>query len=578
MYSYLRQGGLEQRGLQVPPQPPPTQLPRPPSTQPPRPPSTQLPQPSTTQPPGMPPMMVGNHYGMHQAPAFHSVPVQQHFMREGSVDMTMGEYGGHPTFPIVRERSVEPPQQLLMQPRYNGATQNTLFAQLEQMQAQLQAQMQVQMQAQMRALAAGLGVTSLPATGGNNHVMETNARGNGWLTGGSGLGGQAWLGSQTGFGGQGRNQRDNTLVIIGPRLLKSYKKSGQILKETRALLVTLESALGEEMVMKLREESQKEDASQYRPRLIEAPSRLEVLKKIQEEETAGNPVINRRTGTVRAACKMTGSIGINMALELVMRQQNLHAKLQLQNHPTLRQEVDTDESRRRLLKTLEEWSKTLKDFMPPEALQEESVMELLPEKEKLRVPSDYSQDSHERLGLMVLARTEYRLRVAQAYDALKKIREALDLKSFMVRQKHTNAGQAALLRSETAIERAQRQVDKWAEVYERAWDAMESLREGDTNQRHDNGRLKFLNRGRDLIILSKWLEEQKFWRERGEVAEATAARKGEGRQELSWIWKVEFQVGTAPDMIENAVQGLMAEAIRLEWLHAKAGYSGSKKK
>ncbi|KIJ29007.1 hypothetical protein M422DRAFT_269618 [Sphaerobolus stellatus SS14] len=236
---------------------------------------------------------------------------------------------------------------------------------------------------------------------------------------------------------------------------------------------------------------------------------------------------------------------------------------------TLRQELDMDESRRKLSKALAEWAKTLKEFMPPEALQTELGVELFPEKEKLRLPSDYPRFSHETLGLLGLADSEYRLRVAQAYDALQKIRAALGLKSFLVRRKHDSSGQSALLRSEAEIERAQRQVDKWAEVYERAWDAMDSLRDANENGCHDS-RLKVLNRGRDLIMLSKWLDEHRLWRERGEVAEAASAKRGEGHQELSWIWKVEFQMGTSSDAVDQAVHGWTAEAIRLEWLHAKA--------
>ncbi|KIJ35676.1 hypothetical protein M422DRAFT_262083 [Sphaerobolus stellatus SS14] len=71
-------------------------------------------------------------------------------------------------------------------------------------------------------------------------------------------------------------------------------------------------------------------------------------------------------------------------------------------------------------------------------------------------------------------------------------------------------------------------------------------------------------------MLSKWLDEHKLWREKGEAAEAVVVRHGEGRQELSWIWKVEFQMETSPDVVDKAVHGWTVEAIRLEWLHTKA--------
>jgi hypothetical protein len=210
-----------------------------------------------------------------------------------------------------------------------------------------------------------------------------------------------------------------------------------------------------------------------------------------------------------------------------------------------------------LAKELENWFQTLKDFMPADALGEGPVSQLAPELAILRLPSDYALETHDRLGLTNLADTEYLLRHAQATDALCSIRQALGLKSFMVRAKHNNAnGQAQLLRSNSEIERAEKLVSKWKEVYRRSWQAMGKLR--GLGKEDDSGRLKPLLDS-DLLMLSDWLDEHRFWQEKGEVAAADAAKKGNGRRDLPWIWKMEFDVTSPISVIDASIQTMSTE-------------------
>ncbi|KIJ37152.1 hypothetical protein M422DRAFT_260308 [Sphaerobolus stellatus SS14] len=172
-----------------------------------------------------------------------------------------------------------------------------------------------------------------------------------------------------------------------------------------------------------------------------------------------------------------------------------------------------------------------------------------PEKAKLSLPSDFDRENHKRLGLITLADTELLLQQGQANDALKHLRESLGLKSFLVRHNHSVAtGQIAKRRSETEIENADRRVQKWAEVYCRAFNAMRKLKPLGDDGNHGREQMRELvNNG--LIMLSSWMEEHRRWREKGEVAEAETAKQGKGRRELPWIWKC---------------------TMRIEWLHAHA--------
>jgi len=189
--------------------------------------------------------------------------------------------------------------------------------------------------------------------------------------------------------------------------------------------------------------------------------------------------------------------------------------------------------------------------MPPDALEEISDQEILPEYQCLQLPSDFPRDTYDRLGLTALADTEYILREAQAHDAIKRIRNALGLKSFMVSAKYNSGGgQRMLTRSEAEIHNAQKQVEKWKEVYQRAWKAMGKLQ--GVGREDSSGKLQELTNDH-LIMLAEWMDEHRYWREQGETAEARAAREGQGRRELPWIWKMEFPVHASQDHIDKAV-------------------------
>ncbi|KIJ45389.1 hypothetical protein M422DRAFT_251162 [Sphaerobolus stellatus SS14] len=205
--------------------------------------------------------------------------------------------------------------------------------------------------------------------------------------------------------------------------------------------------------------------------------------------------------------------------------------------------------------------------MPSGALEEMDRSDAYPEEESLRLPSNLAQEDHDRLGLTELAETEYQLRIGVAYDALKNLRSALGLKSFLVRRKRELAsGQGVLTRSESAIARAGMQVNKWKEVYRRSRKAMIRLK-GSVDS--IDPKLKNL-RDDDCIMLSKWMEQHRYWQSQGERAEAEAVDSGNGgRTELPWIWKMNQPV-EGNDSIAQAIQGCTSEAIRLEWVHAQA--------
>ncbi|KAF8586340.1 hypothetical protein K439DRAFT_1615179 [Ramaria rubella] len=204
-------------------------------------------------------------------------------------------------------------------------------------------------------------------------------------------------------------------------------------------------------------------------------------------------------------------------------------------------------------KALDAWYASLPDFMPADALQEMLEGEAHPEKKVLWLPSDFSKISHVRLGLSELASVEKQLHVGKY---------------------RTAGGQGMLTRSEAEIQRASRQVKKWKEVYQCAWRALEQLW---GNEVIDKCNISWLQLqpldNCDCIMLSQWMEEDRFWCAKGEMAEAEAAKRGGGRRELPWIWKMECDLGPTSGGVLGAIEGwttkVWGAVIRLEWLHAQ---------
>ncbi|KIJ31227.1 hypothetical protein M422DRAFT_267177 [Sphaerobolus stellatus SS14] len=102
---------------------------------------------------------------------------------------------------------------------------------------------------------------------------------------------------------------------------------------------------------------------------------------------------------------------------------------------------------------------------------------------------------------------------------------------------------------------------------------MEKLKPTGEDGNHGRGVFRELTKD-DLIMISSWMEEHRMWRDKGEVAEAEAAKTGKGKRELSWIWKIQFGT-TEPDRdkLSEAVDEWTTEVIRIEWLHAEASVS-----
>ena len=79
--------------------------------------------------------------------------------------------------------------------------------------------------------------------------------------------------------------------------------------------------MGPEMIARL-SNLDTEDGSQYRPRIIQSPSRQAILKKIQTEEAneASQRNLSTHARLAPRSVRISQSVGLNMGLDLEMRQ------------------------------------------------------------------------------------------------------------------------------------------------------------------------------------------------------------------------------------------------------------------
>jgi len=105
----------------------------------------------------------------------------------------------------------------------------------------------------------------------------------------------------------------------GGRVAKTFKTNADTLIYKRSVLANLEAALGPVKLAELKEETERAGGIQFRPHMVEAPSRIETLKKIREEES-DKMIASGVTERNARSHRLTGSVGINMGLDLEMRQ------------------------------------------------------------------------------------------------------------------------------------------------------------------------------------------------------------------------------------------------------------------
>lgn len=122
------------------------------------------------------------------------------------------------------------------------------------------------------------------------------------------------------------------------------------------------------------------------------------------------------------------------------------------------------------------------------------------EKQKLWLPSNFNDErTRHDLGLTQLAEIEGKIRIGQAYDALRRVRDSLGLRDGLVEAKRAHVrGYVGTTRSEAHIQKASKLLKTAKEQYDRAYGAIITLGV-------DKGPLQVL-KDDQLLPLSHWTQ------------------------------------------------------------------------
>ena len=262
---------------------------------------------------------------------------------------------------------------------------------------------------------------------------------------------------------------------------------------------------------------------------------------------------------------------------------------------TARQESSVTEQRNALRVKIRSWQKIQPIYMPGLLSLQHNLMADHPstttganqsEHIPLWLPSSLSSENRRVACVANVVEFEEKLRTAQCYDLLEKIRHVLRMKSRMVLFKNKNIrGQAAGTRSRTVINRVQDRAKYLTRHYCIArlaklslsgpgdWEHhLRELKDGDVRSYQDPDRLK-KSKGRRGTFEDDQLVGNAEAVDEGDagvdlIAEARNRRDGTGetRRTLSWIWLVERSDGTN----EGGGSGSTDDILRAEWAKSRA--------
>jgi hypothetical protein len=187
-----------------------------------------------------------------------------------------------------------------------------------------------------------------------------------------------------------------------------------------------------------------------------------------------------------------------------------------QDDTTLHQAAELQEKRNALHCRIQKWREVQELYMPGVVgllAMNDTEDPIQPETTPLYLPSAMPPHVIVSAGLTEI---ETKLRLAQADDALGELRRLLRILRGLLDYKYTQLGpsQRAGTRARSMVSRFKEKIDRCAEQYQAAWNALTKLNpEGTWSQRYQrltSAHIKTLGRGVD--------------------------DESEGRREVSWIW------------------------------------------
>ncbi|KAG8932301.1 hypothetical protein FRC01_014614 [Tulasnella sp. 417] len=335
------------------------------------------------------------------------------------------------------------------------------------------------------------------------------------------------------------------------RLYYAYFDAVSEYQRKENALQEIEEDLPPEYLARLKSESATRGPEQFLSTTIQAPSKTQILCAIRDAEDA-------EAQRTHVAGSHSEAMFISNAIDLADLQYQVCVK---------QQEVEPnpggDGQRRafllmeeRLRNRVGEHFETLLRVCPK--LQEADLIRGQPPTTQTRyLPSDFTPGDRAKYKLEKVAEKEAQIQVAEAHDALRRLRNALGLKGLLLQNKKQHVrGYENTSKAKTSVLNAEKGIRRQAEAYRRAWFALNRL-EVPLGPETAAGDLRVLLDD-DIVPLRDFSDERRY----------LGASEG-----IPWIWRL-FSVDGAEREAEEGVIGTVNswnnEVVRLAWLHAQA--------
>ncbi|RPD55075.1 hypothetical protein L227DRAFT_615722 [Lentinus tigrinus ALCF2SS1-6] len=338
-------------------------------------------------------------------------------------------------------------------------------------------------------------------------------------------------------------------------LLKRIKKAVIERNEQVTAFHQFNATLPSEATLSWRQavEAWEGDRSQPNPFLLQRPTitQAAIKRQLAEEDAAA-----LKAGTAELMhdkCSAAGMIIAGIELEDTQRRIKTEASA-LPAHVTDIQRARALEHQNTLHRRIDAWIDIQQLYMPGVALQRQRLLAVndtasLPYNLPLLLPSALLPAIHSSPALMEL---EWRMRHAQAFDALADLRGHLEVRSHLYKFKDRFArGQRANTRAQTIIKQSEAKIEGDAARYRAAYAALRALATplGKTGWDTDLAQLH----AADIRHVTEGVEGE-----------------SEGRRTMSWIWKAAPSTHRDASSQDGAMDASLQESLRIEWCMARA--------
>ncbi|RDX43071.1 hypothetical protein OH76DRAFT_1458528 [Lentinus brumalis] len=296
------------------------------------------------------------------------------------------------------------------------------------------------------------------------------------------------------------------------------------------------------------------DGSQPNPFLIKRPTITQAAIKRQLAEEDANALKAGTAEVMHEKCSASGMLIAAIELEETQRRLKKEAA-SLAVHATDIQRARAIEHQNALHRRVHAWTDIQQLYMPGVAAQRQRLLAAAEDASQpfnipLLLPSATVGSASSTPALMDI---EWRLRYAQALDALSDLRGHLELRTHLYKFKDRFArGQRANTRAQTVVNQAQAKIDADAARYRAAYAALCAL----------------------AVPLGKigWASHLAPL-QTSDIRHVTEGEEGEteGRRTMSWIWKASSSAPSDPsDGTGAPIDTSLQESLRVEWCKARA--------